>query len=266
MISVALSNPISSRLKPPNLSQLQPGKPEIPSSDRIHQALHNGFKLHDEVDDAPVAMKTLDGGGGRRASGSAVKDFVSRRMKHIPNSISVEESTANSSSSSLDYVCEPTLNTEQTRLPPNEGCPLDSSDSSNEYRSYRSIRSAPSGSGPRTSVTSSVGSGFDGCECASGSEEDRGRGRSKRTLFKSGLIVGWPSTGHARRQPPRPRRIQSIDFDDKEDETVEELAQDIIDEISRSQKDTRKRGRRRSDDSNVSNNSLNDSFNSMNGR
>ena len=217
-------------------------------------------------------MKTLDG-SGRRASGSTrgcadfgrsknpVKDFVSRRMKHIPNSISVEESTANTSSSSLDYVCEPTLSTEQTRHSPYEECPLDSSDSSNEYRSYRSIISAPSGPG-MTSFLRSVNSGFGGCELTSGFEEDRGS-LSKRTLFKSGLIVGWPSTRHAR-QPPRPRLIQSIECDGKEDETVEELAQDIIDEISssseRSQKDTERRGRRRTDDSGSG---LNDSFNSF---
>ena len=104
-------------------------------------------------------------------------------------------------------------------------------------------------------------------EWTSSSEEKRSRSRSKRTLSTPDLIVGWPSTGNAH-QPPRPRCIQSIECDDKEEETVEELAQDIIDEISpsseRSQNDTRRRGRRRTDDSHVSNNGLNDSFNSFN--
>ena len=231
-------------------------------------------------------MKTLDG-GGRRASASTfvgnsanpVKDFVTRRIKQIPSSISVE-SAANSSSTSLDYVGEPTFGTAQTRLPLNEDCSLDSSD---EYRSYRSIRSTPTGSGPsgpRASFTSSVDSGFDGylqdatsesnelmVEWTSSSEEKRSRSRSKRALSKPDLILGWPSTGNAH-QPPRPRHIQSIECDGREGETVEELAQDIIDEISpsseRSQKDTRRRGRRRTDDSDVSNNGLNDSFNSFN--
>lgn len=216
-------------------------------------------------------MKTLDG-GCRRASASPdlgnssnpVKDFVNRRIKRIPSSISVE-STANSS------VCEPTLSTEQTRLSLNEDCSLDSSD---EYRSYRSLRSTQSGSAPswpRTSLTS-ADSGFDGylqdaktesnelmVEWTTGSEERRGRGRSKGTL-RPDLIVGWPSTGDAH-QPPRPRCIQSIDCDGK-DETYE-FAQ--VDEIppsaERSQKDTQRRGRRGSGDSD---NGLNDSFNSFN--
>ena len=219
-------------------------------------------------------MKTLDGGGKRASSSrdfgntaNPVKDFVNRRIKKIPSSISVE-SAANSS------VCEPTLSTEQTRLSLNEECSLDSSD---EYRSYRSLRSTQSGSAPswpRTSLTSSVETGFDGylhdansesnelmVEWTSDPQEDRGRGRSKRTI-RSELIEGWPSTGDAR-QPPRPRRIQSIECDDREDGTVEDLANhnEIPPSFERSQKDTEARGRRRTDDSD---NGLNDSFNSLN--
>ncbi|EJK67944.1 hypothetical protein THAOC_10941 [Thalassiosira oceanica] len=194
------------------------------------------------VRERPSSMKTLDG-GCRRASASPdlgnssnpVKDFVNRRIKRIPSSISVE-STANSS------VCEPTLSTEQTRLSLNEDCSLDSSD---EYRSYRSLRSTQSGSAPswpRTSLTS-ADSGFDGylqdaktesnelmVEWTTGSEERRGRGR---------VSIAMARTKHM--------NFAQVD--------------EIPPSAERSQKDTQRRGRRGSGDSD---NGLNDSFNSFN--